>query len=128
MIGVLTISIAMITMQPLKTLLKSLVSAPVLTGNFKEPLVNMIYLYQGLIEIVISLAAVVLVFLYSFKLYDKMTKKIDEMKELKANNIAISIQVSSFIFSIMIMQLKHRCFLLLMLWKKSWQSKKLRLS
>ena len=102
MIGVLTVSIAMVTMAPLKTLLKCLVSAPVLTGDFKEPLINITYLYQGLIEIGISLVAAVLVFLYSFKLYDMTTKKIDEMKELKANNIAISIQVSSFIFSIMI--------------------------
>ena len=102
LIGVLTISIALVTIEPLKTLLKSLVSAPVLTGEYREPLFNFFYLYQGLIEICISLVAVVLVFLYSFKLYDMMTKKIDEMKELKANNIAISIQVSSFIFSIVI--------------------------
>jgi len=65
-------------------------------------LINKIFLYQGIIEIIIALIATVFVFLFAFKVYDILTKNIDETKELKVNNIAISIQISSFIFSIML--------------------------
>ena len=39
-IGTFAVSVALLTMEPLKTLLKSFISAPVVTGAYKEPLIN----------------------------------------------------------------------------------------
>ena len=102
-IAVLTISLAMIILEPLSTVLKSFVAAPVMIGELNEQMINTRILYQGLIELGISLVAAIFIFLYGFKVYDAMTKDIDEVEELKSNNIAIAIQVSAFIFSMMIL-------------------------
>ncbi len=102
-IAVLTISLAMIILEPLSTVLKGFVAAPVMTGELNEEMINTRIFYQGLIELGISLISAIFIFLYGFKVYDFMTKDIDEVAELKSNNIAIAIQVSAFIFSMMIL-------------------------
>lgn len=103
MVGVLIISLAIIILDPLKTLLKGFVSAPIISGTLKEPWINVKTIYLGLIELAISIITSLFIFFYGFKLYDFLTKKINEENELKSNNIAVSIQISAFIFSIMIL-------------------------
>ncbi len=103
MVGVLIISLSIIILNPLKTLLKGFVSAPIISGTLKEQWINARTIYLGLIELAISIIASLFIFFYGFKLYDFFTKKINEVNELKSNNIAVSIQISAFIFSIMIL-------------------------
>lgn len=103
LIAVLMLSLAIIILNPLKTLLKGFVSAPIISDVMKEPIINGKVVFLGLIELGISIIAAIFIFFYGFKLYDFLTKKIDEVTELKSNNIAVSIQISSFIFSIMIL-------------------------
>ena len=102
-VAVLMLSLAIIILNPLKTLLKGFVSAPIISYTFKEPLINFKTVFLGLLELGISIIAAIFIFFYGFKIYDFLTKEIDEVSELKSNNIAVSIQISAFIFSIMIL-------------------------
>ena len=102
-VAVLMLSLAIIILNPLKTLLKGFVSAPIISDTLKEPLINFKTVFLGLLELGISIIAAIFIFFYGFKIYDFLTKEIDEVSELKSNNIAVSIQISAFIFSIMIL-------------------------
>jgi uncharacterized membrane protein YjfL (UPF0719 family) len=102
-VAVLMLSLAIIILDPLKTLLKGFVSAPVISDVMKEPLINAKTVILGLIELGVSIIAAIFIFFYGFKLYDFLTKDINEVAELKSNNIAVSIQISAFIFSVMIL-------------------------
>src|SRR4030042_3924208 len=64
---------------------------------------NLQLFIQGVIEIGISLLTGLFIFFTSFKIYNILTRDINEIEELKKNNIAISILVSSFIFGIMLL-------------------------
>ena len=102
-IAVLMLSLAIIILNPLKILLKGFVSAPIISEVMKEPLINGKTVLLGLLELGISVIAAIFIFFYGFNLYDFLTKEINEVTELKSNNIAVSIQISAFIFSIMIL-------------------------
>jgi uncharacterized membrane protein YjfL (UPF0719 family) len=64
---------------------------------------NLYLLLQGIIEIAISILSGVFIFIMSFKVFSLLTREVDEVKEIKENNIAISILGTSFIFGIMLM-------------------------
>ena len=64
---------------------------------------NIHLIILGLIEIFISALSGVLIYFISLKIFTFLTKDIDETKELKNNNIAVSILVSSFLFCIMLL-------------------------
>jgi uncharacterized membrane protein YjfL (UPF0719 family) len=102
-VGVLMLSLALIILNPLKTLLKGFVTGPIIAGGMKEPLIQAKTVILGLIQLGISIVAAICIFFYGFKLYDLLTRDINEVTELKSNNIAVSIQISAFIFSIMIL-------------------------
>jgi len=100
-ISVLIISVTLILSGSLKTIFEGFIPAQRLSGN--EPFLNTEIILRGLIETGISFFAVIFIFLVGFKIFDFLTSKIDETEELKSNNIAVSILISSFIFSMMIM-------------------------
>ncbi len=102
-VGVLMLSLALIILNPLKTLLKGFVTGPIIAGGMKEPLIQAKTVILGSIQLGISIVAAICIFFYGFKLYDLLTRDINEVTELKSNNIAVSIQISAFIFSIMIL-------------------------
>ncbi len=60
-------------------------------------------LLQGSIEILISLVTGLLVFFISFKVFTMLTRDIDEIEELKKNNIAVGLFVAAFVFGIMLL-------------------------
>lgn len=97
-------SIALLLSHPLTTLLSGLVIAPViLEAGLQEHLINTPVFLQGVIELGLSLIGGVSVFFISFRVLNILTKNIDEIAELKKNNIAVAILSSSFILSIMIL-------------------------
>jgi uncharacterized membrane protein YjfL (UPF0719 family) len=100
-IAVLIISVTLILSQSLKTIFEGFIPSARLSPN--EPLFNTDHILQGLIELGISFFAVIFIFFIGFKIFDLLTRKIDEVEELKSNNIAISVLISSFIFSVMIL-------------------------
>ena len=63
---------------------------------------NLNLFYQGLIELGLSLLTGFFVYFVSFKVFIILTKDIDELEELKRDNIAVAVLISSFIFGIMI--------------------------
>jgi uncharacterized membrane protein YjfL (UPF0719 family) len=100
-ISTLIVSVSIILSEPLSTILRGLVPAARVTD--KEPIINFSNLIQGSVELGISFFAVIFIYFFGFKIFNFLTKKMDEVKELKANNIAVSIILSSFIFSMMLM-------------------------
>ncbi|MCK4797933.1 MAG: DUF350 domain-containing protein, partial [Spirochaetes bacterium] len=102
-IAVLIISLAIILSHPLTTLLNGMVAPPLVSESLRQPFVNMDVLLEGLIELGISIIAAIFIFFFAFKVFSVLTKKIDEIEELKSNNIAIAILVSAFIFAMMLL-------------------------
>lgn len=103
-LATLVISMSLILSSPLKTLLDGMVSSPLQTDSgVSEHIINMSIFLQGLIELGITLFGSIFIFFLSFKLFSIFTKKINEIQELKNDNLAASILLSSFIFSIMIL-------------------------
>ena len=102
-IAVLIISLAIILSHPLTTLLNGMVAPPLVSESLRQPFVNMDVLLEGLIELGISIIAAIFIFFFAFKVFSVLTKKIDEIEELKSNNIAIAILVSPFIFAMMLL-------------------------
>lgn len=103
LVGMLIISIAVILQHPLTTMLNSLVAAPAVNENVAAPLINTPVLLQGVVELVISLFGAIFVFFFSLRMFSMLTKNIDEMQEIKNNNIAVSIMAIAFIFSVMLL-------------------------
>jgi uncharacterized membrane protein YjfL (UPF0719 family) len=102
-IGTLIISMAILLQHPLSVLLDGLVPAPRLAGvATKEPVINLTVFIGGLIELGITILAALFIFFFSFKVFSMLTKNIDEVQELKKNNIAVAILSASFIFGIML--------------------------
>jgi len=64
---------------------------------------NLILVMQGSIEIVISILTSIFIFLMSFKVFSLLTRDIDEMYEIKQNNISVSLLGISFVFGIMLL-------------------------
>ena len=101
LIAVLIISVTLILSQSLITIFTGFIPSARFSPN--EPFYNLDPILQGLIELGISFFAVIFIFFTGFKIFDFLTRKIDEIAELKSNNIAISVLISSFIFSMMIL-------------------------
>ncbi len=101
LIGTLVISVSIILSGPLSTMLRGLVPAARVGAN--EPILNVSNIIQGCIELAVSFFAVIFIFYFGFKIFSLLTKKINEVAELKDNNFAISILMSSFIFSMMLL-------------------------
>jgi uncharacterized membrane protein YjfL (UPF0719 family) len=103
-IATFIVSTALILQYPLKTLLNALVASPYIADSeINEHLLNMNILLEGIVELGVSLLGSIFVFFAGFKLFSLFTKKLNETNELKKNNIAVSILLSSFILSIMIL-------------------------
>lgn len=103
-IATLISSMALILSHPLTTMLNGLVTAPViLDSGLQEHLINTPVFLQGVIELALSLSGGVAIFFISFRVLNILTKNINEIVELKKNNISVAILSSSFILSIMIL-------------------------
>ncbi len=94
-------SISLVLAEPLKTMLQSVVPSALQTTG--APLIAWPVALAGLYQLAISFFAVIIILFISFKAFDMLTKKIDETAELKSNNFAVSILLSAFIFSMMIL-------------------------
>lgn len=103
-IATLIASMALLLSEPLSTILNSLVASPVIfDSGLEEHLINIPIFLQGVIELALSLVGGISVFFISFRVLSILTKNIDEIAELKKNNIAVAILSSSFIFGIMLL-------------------------
>ncbi|OHD18397.1 MAG: hypothetical protein A2086_05870 [Spirochaetes bacterium GWD1_27_9] len=102
--GTLIISLALVLKEPLTTLLSGLVTSPVIEESGLQPqLINLTIFLQGLIELALSIIGSIMVFFLSFKVLNILTKEVDEIAQLKKNNISVALLLSSFVFSIMIL-------------------------
>jgi uncharacterized membrane protein YjfL (UPF0719 family) len=102
-IASLIISMSLILRKPLTLILSGLVATPAIKeSGINEHLINMTLFLEGLIELGLSIFGVLFVFFVSFKIFQLLTKNIDEIAEIKKNNIAIGIMNGSFVFSIML--------------------------
>ncbi|HOJ64168.1 MAG TPA: DUF350 domain-containing protein [Spirochaetota bacterium] len=99
-IATLIISMSLILSKPLETVLNGLVAPPSNTGI--NSFITLSVFLDGLIELGIAIVGTIFVFFLSFKIFNLLTKDIDEIKELKSNNLAISILMAAFIFAIML--------------------------
>jgi uncharacterized membrane protein YjfL (UPF0719 family) len=61
---------------------------------------NWVVLISGLVEIVLSLILGVLFIYAAFQVFSRLTKGIEEIEELKKNNTAVGILISSIILSV----------------------------
>jgi uncharacterized membrane protein YjfL (UPF0719 family) len=61
---------------------------------------NVFLLITGIVEIVLALVLGVLFIYAAFRLFDKLTKDIEEWEELKKNNTAVGILCASIILSV----------------------------
>ncbi len=86
--------------KPLETLLQSAVPSKFAAAN--APLIEKNLLLAGSIQAVISLFGVIFILFISLKTFDLLTKNIDESAELKSNNFAVSVLMSAFLFSMML--------------------------
>ena len=99
-LATLIISMSLILSKPLETLLSGLVSPPSQSNIGIS--INLSVFLDGLIQLGISIVGIIFVFFLSFKIFNLLTKDIDEIKELKNNSLAIAILMSAFIFGIML--------------------------
>jgi uncharacterized membrane protein YjfL (UPF0719 family) len=60
---------------------------------------QMIGLICGVFHLVLSFLLAVVATFGSFKIFDKLTRNIDEVSELKANNVAVSIMMGGMLLS-----------------------------
>lgn len=98
------VSAAFLAQTPVTTILNSIVSGPAHSqSTVGGSLVNGKLMVEGLLELPLWLLAVIFVFVIGYKIVPLVTKDIDESAEIKKNNIAVALYVSSFIFSIMLL-------------------------
>jgi len=60
---------------------------------------QMIGVICGIVHLVLSFFLALLATLGAFRIFDKLTRDIDEVAELKANNIAVSVMMSGMLLS-----------------------------
>lgn len=101
--GILIISISIILIHPLSKLLDGFVTPPSINNDMKEPIMNLQVFFNGLIESIIAIFAAVFIYLTGLKAINIFLRKMDEDAEIKKNNFAAAIMVSSFIFAMMIL-------------------------
>jgi uncharacterized membrane protein YjfL (UPF0719 family) len=103
-ISILIISITIILLHPFSKLLDGFVPSPMVSSTFKQPFINLPIFINGLIELIIALIASVFIYFLGLKVIDFFFKKVfDEDAELKKNNIAVAVMISSFIFAMMLL-------------------------
>jgi uncharacterized membrane protein YjfL (UPF0719 family) len=103
-ISVLIISITLILIHPFSKLIDGFVAPPIISENLKQPFINFPVFINGLIELIIALIAAIFIFFLSLRVINLFLKKnINEYEELKKNNFAVAIMVSSFIFAMMLL-------------------------
>lgn len=61
---------------------------------------NMFVVVVGLIELTLSLLLSVLILFLTFKFFHFITKKIDDIKELKSNNYSVALYNASILFAV----------------------------
>ena len=93
-------SIALIMSKPLETILQSAVPMKFAAAN--APLIEKNLLMAGAIQMLISFFGVIFILFISLKTFDLLTRNIDETAELKSNNFAVSVLLSAFLFSMML--------------------------
>ncbi|MBN1409655.1 MAG: DUF350 domain-containing protein [Spirochaetales bacterium] len=104
LLGTFILSASILILHPISTILDSFVAGPDVVGTVVSmKFVNLPILIQGLIELPIAFFGVLLVFIMGFKTISLITRSLDELTELKNNNIAVAVFCSSFIFSIMLL-------------------------
>ena len=103
-ISVLIISITLILNHPFSKLIDGFVAPPVISNNLKQPFINLSVFFNGLIELIIAIIAAIFIFFLSLRIINLFLKKnIKEYEELKKNNFAVAVMVSSFIFAMMLL-------------------------
>ncbi len=100
-IGVLIISLTIILIHPLSKVLDGFVAPPSISNDLKEPIMNFPVFINGFVELIIAIIAAIFIYFTGLKVIDIFLRKIDEDAELKKNNLAVAIMVSSFIFAMM---------------------------
>lgn len=96
------LSLSILLIDPFVTILASISSRPDISFLTNHDFITMPVLIEGVIKLIIVIIMVIVVYFFSFIAFDKLTKNIDENEEIKNNNIAVSVLISSFIFGIMI--------------------------
>ncbi len=105
-LGAFLVITSLFLAKPLATLLDGLVPPPMILPDkliLSQPLFNVAVLVRGAIELGVTLVGVIFTFAFSFGMFKVLTRKIDEKKELLANNTAIAFLLVSFVLGIMIM-------------------------
>lgn len=103
LMGTFILSISILLITPVSMILQAF-TPPVRTAvTTARVFVNLPVLLEGTGQLVLSIIGGSLLFFLGFKTFNLLTKNIDEIKELKENNLAVSILASSFIFSIMLL-------------------------
>ncbi len=100
--AVFIFSAGYLTLEPVATILGAFVAPPRgVSAETVEQFVNTDILLQGLIELPLAFIGTVIVFLLGVKLSDLLTGTIDELAELKKNNVASAIYTASTLFGLM---------------------------
>lgn len=103
LMGVFIISISMLLITPVTMILQAF-TPPVRTVIQADPVfINLQVFLEGASRLVLSVIGGCLLFFLGFKTFSLLTRDIDEIEELKSNNLAVSILASAFIFSIMLL-------------------------
>lgn len=103
LIGVFIVSISILLINPVTMILQAFTPSVRTTVETAQVFINVPVLAEGIASLVLSIMGGLLVFFIGFKSLDLLTKNINEIKELKENNLAVAILASSFIFSIMLL-------------------------
>jgi uncharacterized membrane protein YjfL (UPF0719 family) len=100
--AVFIFSAGFLALEPVSTILRSFVPPPPsVAAETVQEFVNTSVLLQGLVELPLAFIGTIVVFLLGVKLSDLMTGTIDELKELKKNNVASAIYTTSTLWSLM---------------------------
>ena len=103
-LGTFMVSAAFLAQIPVTAILTSIIAGPAhIQSSIGGSLVNGKLLIEGILELPLWLLAVLFVFVIGYKIVPIITKEIDEDAEIKKNNIAVGLLVSSFIFGIMLL-------------------------
>lgn len=104
LIAALILSVTIVLNHPIKTILNSLMaSQQQLDWGIQDYFFNTNTFFQGLMELIIAIWGGIFISFLSFKALNTLTKEMDEIEELKKDNLAVAILASSFIIGIMIL-------------------------
>jgi len=102
-LGTFIVSAAFLAQTPVTTILNSIVADPTrihiaIMGFIADE--NLII--EGALELLLWIFGILFVFVIGYRIVPLVTKNIDENAEIKKNNMAVALFISSFIFSIML--------------------------